>query len=155
MTGVIISLNSPAEFSDSATIFRQRVVVARPPMWAEIDAAFGVSRKRGILFAWGDRIYNPDGVQIPAQLFAHEAVHGVRQEKYGVETWWRDYIGSRPFRFDEELPAHRAEYRYLSEQGNRTHRRAALAGVAAKLAAPLYGNLVTLAEAKRALRGDA
>lgn len=42
------------------------IVKARPPLFEEIAAAFPiVLTHKGIIYAWGDRIYNPDAISIP------------------------------------------------------------------------------------------
>lgn len=133
-----------------------RVVQALPPMFDEIDAAFHV-RGRAVIFAWGDTIYNPAGIAVSAELHAHEVVHGVRQEQHpgNVEGWWRRYIDEPEFRFDEELPAHVAEFKSICDQqrprwhSERNMRRTIAAHVARKLSAPLYGSLISLEDAKR------
>src|SRR4051812_20391167 len=94
-------------------MFKQRIVYDRPPLFEAIDAVFHVAGKP-LLFSWGDRIFNPMRVHISPELMAHEAIHGERQAN--VEAWWANYIMSPQFRFDEELPAHRAEYKSLCEQ---------------------------------------
>lgn len=132
-----------------------RVVQDLPPLFDEIDAVFHV-RGRPILFAWGDKIFNPGAVHVPPELLAHEAVHGERQGS-DVEGWWRRYLSDPAFRLDEELPAHAAEFRSLCEQhrprwqSERNMRRTYAAHVARKLAAPLYGNLITVSAAKQLL----
>jgi len=140
-----------------------RVVHAPPPMFEEIDAAFNV-RGRPVLFAFGDKIYNPAGVNVPPDLMAHEEVHGERQLRLnpfdraaGVLEWWRRYIAEPEFRLAEELPAHVAEFNSLCRQNRakwvseRNMRRTLAAHVARKLAAPLYGRLLAFPDAKKAI----
>jgi hypothetical protein len=133
-----------------------RIVVAEPPMIEEIDAAFHV-RGKPILFAFGDRIYNPGGVYVPPELMAHEFVHGERQG-HQVGEWWRRYIADPAFRLEEEIPAHIAEYRAICARerskwvSERNMRRTAAAHVARKLSAPLYGRLITFEAAKKLLQ---
>lgn len=126
-----------------------RIVHDYPPLFDEIDAVFGV-RGKPVIFAWGDIIYDPGHGDIRPELIAHEAVHGQRQGS-DVVGWWRRYIEDPVFRLAEEVPAHRAEYEHLIESGNRQMRRKALRHVAKRLAAPLYGRLITPVEAKRIL----
>jgi hypothetical protein len=134
-----------------------RVVAARPPLFAEIDAAFHIEGK-GVTFAFGDVIYNPHGANVTPELMAHEKVHGARQGG-DVEGWWRRYIADPQFRFDEELPAHIAEYRAFCANNTagqaRNARRMALHHIAARLASPLYGRLVSYDEARRLIKAAA
>jgi hypothetical protein len=123
----------------------------RPPMWDEIVAAFPRAARPGVIFSWGSTIYYPFPLApLTGALFAHEAVHGARQQQMGIETWWHRYIGDPAFRLEEEIPAHRAEYlAHCHEGARRGPKRAALTAIAKRLASPLYGGLVTLDQAKR------
>ena len=161
-----------------------RVVKACQPNIEEIDAAFQV-RGKPILFAFGEIIYNPMGVDIAPELMAHEAVHGRRQiagegilaafgqydflrqalktnptealKRRAIEDWWHRYINEPAFRLEEEIFAHIAEYAELCRlhgqrwTSRRAMRRTYAAHVARRLAAPLYGNLISQARAKEIL----
>ena len=130
------------------------VVRDYPPLFDEIDAKFRVRGKRGVIFSWGDRIYNPHGVDIPPALMVHEQVHGARQLG-DVEGWWRRYIDDVVFRFNEELLAHQAEYDAMCEAArDRRERRWALKVVANRLAGGLYGSMITKDVARQLLRAD-
>lgn len=135
------------------------VRVAKPPLFDEIDAAFRVDGQR-IYYAWGDTIFDPFGDgYVCEEIRTHEAVHGERQLSYEDETtfagsvfgWWRRYIADPAFRLAEEIPAHRAEYRWYCDRSPngkmRNARRIRLREVATKLSSPLYGNMVTLERA--------
>lgn len=128
----------------------------RPPLFAEIDLKFKVAHRRGVLYTFGNVIYNPDGVHIPAPLIAHEEVHADRQLYYiggGVEAWWQRYLADDSFRLNEELPAHQAEYRAIcQETKDRNQRARALQAIAGRLASSLYGNVIQLRDAQRLVR---
>lgn len=116
-----------------------KIIVAHPPNIEQIDAAFHVKDKHGVLYAWEDTIYNPSNVSIPVWLHQHEEVHGIHQ--FGdVEGWWKKYIEDEEFRYDEELSAHRAE---LHAQCRLTRDRnkhfQLLMRTANRLVAPMYG----------------
>lgn len=131
----------------------QQVVVEKPPLFDEISKAFPMATRGGVIFSFGSKIYNPSGVKISAELIAHEGVHGRRQVAAGVNAWWRNYIDDPKFRFDEELPAHRAEYAaFCSAHQDRNRRAVALNIIARRLCGPLYGNLVTHRQALEAIR---
>ena len=119
---------------------RMEIVKGYPPNIDQITKAFPQSRRPGIIFAYGDKIYVPSGNDLSEHLKVHEAVHGIRQQRLGVELWWNKYIEDRSFRFNEELLAHRAEYAsMIKDTPNRKQRRLALKAVASRLASPLYG----------------
>lgn len=114
-----------------------KIEIAEPPMIEEIDAAFGC-RGQAILYAWGDTIYNPTGFTVPDYLKAHEAVHGQHQNG-SVEAWWRKYIADAEFRYEQELAAHREEFRVQAAKlRDRNARERLLMRTASRLVAPLY-----------------
>lgn len=131
-----------------------KIIVARPPLFGRIDEKFKIAGKP-VIFAFGDVIYNPENVVVPPELVKHEEVHSQRQGDNPL-GWWTRYIDDQRFRFDEELPAHRAEYRaYCSNTDDRERRARALHVVAMKLSAKLYGNMITYGDAKRAIAAEA
>lgn len=131
-----------------------KVVVAPPPMFDEIDAVFHVKGKP-VIFAWGDTIYAPQGGPVSEALQAHEAVHGARQSN-DIEGWWRRYMTDPAFRLAEEIPAHRAEYRWHAAQPNahqavkgfRSRLAFHEADIARRLSGPLYGAMISNARAR-------
>jgi hypothetical protein len=137
-----------------------KVVVDKPPNFEQIVAKFPLAEGK-VLFAWGETIYNPQGIHIPNYLLAHEAIHGMRQlgkiaggDGDPLQTWWTKYIEDEEFRFQEELAAHRVEFAVLSQElRDRNARAKLLMATAARLVAPLYGySNKKLLEAQRALQ---
>ena len=127
---------------------RMKIIIANPPNFEEIDRAFKVAGKP-VFFSYGNRIYNPMGVDIDPSLMAHESVHGERQGS-DPEGWWKQYLVDPRFRFEEELPAHKAEYREFcrlnpTHKGKQDH---ALWQIASRLSGPLYGRLIKYSDAK-------
>ena len=132
---------------------KQTIICDYPPLYEKIAEAFSLYPNDFIIFSWGDRIYNPNRLDIPPQLIAHEAVHGERQGSgQQIVDWWKQYIEDRLFRLTEEIPAHQAEYQYFLKHGNRRERRAALKVTAERLADPLYGRLIKPSDAIAVLR---
>ena len=131
----------------------QEVVHDFPPIYSEIAAVFRIHERRDIIFSFGSCIYNPHGVWIAPEIAVHEAIHGVRQGTgQQVLDWWQRYMESQSFRLTEEIYAHRAEYRWLCENGDRRERRRACKRIANKLASPLYGQMITPGAARKALK---
>ncbi|HWX31235.1 MAG TPA: hypothetical protein VNZ53_27825 [Steroidobacteraceae bacterium] len=117
------------------------ILVERPPNFDQILKAFPDADKPGVIFAYGDFIYNPSGNAIPGPLFAHEAVHQQRQQgpgKMSPEIWWQLYIEDNAFRYREELLAHVAEYKAQTHGLDRNQKHKLLMSTAARLTAPLY-----------------
>jgi hypothetical protein len=131
-----------------------KIVRDFPPNYVAIALAFDL-RGRKPVFAWWDVIFNPHGIEIGPELMAHEALHADRQKRWpgGAEAWWQQYIADPRFRLMEELLAHVAEYRaYLETNGDtRQVRRVVLARLATRIASPLYGNLISVRDAKIAI----
>lgn len=119
------------------------VVIAQPPNLAEIDRVFP-NRGTGVIYAFGDTIYNPSGIKIHRSLFAHEAAHGRRQlntlAENGVELWWRSYLEDPEFRYREEVIGHAAEIVAQSGgQYDRNRNARLLMTTAVRLLAKFYG----------------
>ena len=117
------------------------IITERPPNFEQILAAFPNADKPGVIFAYGEHIYNPSGIIIPPPLREHELVHCERQLNLytsgSPEYWWKQYIDDAEFRYREELLAHVAEYRAQAPK-DRNLRSKLLMVTAARLCAPLY-----------------
>ncbi len=123
-----------------------------PPNYEDICAVFPVVRTiPTIVFCWDHRIYNPNGIDIPLPLLCHEIVH-TKQQNGKPDVWWRLYLSSAKFRFEQELAAHRMEYRMSPGPKHSERKGAALRDIAMKLTSPIYGNVVGFAEAMKLIR---
>lgn len=132
---------------------KQEIIYEFPPIYSEIAAVFRIHERRDVVFSFGPHMYNPYAAHIPDEIVVHEAIHGARQGRGDkVLDWWQRYMEDQAFRLDEEIHAHRAEYRWLLEHGNRQQRRRACKQVSGKLAGPLYGRLTTAKKASRLLK---
>jgi hypothetical protein len=129
-----------------------KVVASRPPNYDEVAAAFGLKGRHGVIFAYGDTIYNPSGIFVTPDLVAHETVHSGQQAREGgPEAWWRRYIDDPAFRLEQEVEAYRAQYRFAAENYGRKQRRDLLAHICRTLAGPLYGRVMTPGQARAAV----
>lgn len=122
-----------------------KILRVYPPNYLDIIKALPwVKGKNGIVYAWGDILYNPSMAHITPWLEAHEGVHGERQ---GAEIlqWWDRYLTDPQWRLEEEIPAHRAEWkRYRKVTGSQAMKTRYLRKIADRLSGPLYGNLIDL-----------
>ncbi len=129
-----------------------------PPNIEEIMAVLPEAKKGAVFFSWGAGvIYNPKRVELSPALIAHETVHGERQGKTdrSIRSWWVRYLADPRFRFNEELLAHRAEYRVFCEYTTDRNIRYRFASALAKrLSSRLYGAVATFSEARRLIRGQ-
>ena len=134
----------------------QEVVCDFPPIYSKLSEVFRLHERRDVVFSFGPKLFNPYGVFVPDEIIAHEAIHGARQGESlnDIHGWWKRYMADPTFRLVEEIHAHRAECQWLLEHNTRRRRRAAIKQVAAKLAAPLYGSLVTPSQARKLLKAE-
>lgn len=139
-----------------------KIIRELPPNIDELDRVFGVRKMletSPVWFAFGDRIYNPNRVDIPPAIMVHELVHCDRQKRLsgGPEMWWKAYVEHPDYRLAEEIPAHQAEYEWWRKKAHTLRRIKGwrspmdyhLAHIAMRLAGPMYGSLVPLSEAKK------
>ena len=129
-----------------------KILVAQPPNFEAVAAVFPEARNRGVIFTWGDTIYNPNGVEISPSLKAHEGVHFSRQtnDPAKIAAWWDTYLVDPEFRISEELPAHRAEFKaFCVHHKDRNHQSQMRRAIAGRFAGPLYGGLMDPAKARR------
>jgi len=128
------------------------IIIDRPPIYDRAAKVFPLQGRE--IFAWEDKIYNPGGFVIPEWLKAHELVHSRQQMDdtghFSAEAWWDRYLVDTEFRFQEELEAHVAEFRsYKQHNRDRNKQLQYKRVVAKKLAAPLYGSMITAFDAMR------
>ena len=124
----------------------------RPPNFDAILTVFPMAAKPGVVFSYGHQIFVPSGKPLPPELIDHEEVHCARQLALGLDLWWEKYLSDVNFRYWEELLAHRAEYQAMLDRApSRPARRMALKVVAQKLSSRLYGGMVSLDQAKKAI----
>lgn len=115
------------------------IKIELPPNFERIQAVFPKASEPGILFAYGEDIYNPSGVSIPYALMRHEYRHCARQWQADPEAWWEKYLTDDAFRYEEELLAHVDEYLAQASGTKDRNARARLEmSTAARLIAPLY-----------------
>lgn len=125
----------------------------RPPNFEQIAARFGRPvYAKGVIFTYGDAIYNPSRVVLTRSLLAHETVHS-RRQKADPAAWWAKYLAVKKFRFEEELIAHQVEYLIAAEGVGRSQRRLHLRQISERLAGKLYGNMTSVETAKQLITG--
>jgi len=102
----------------------------------------------GIVFTYGDTLYNPSGAHIGTDLMRHEETHTVQQEKIGVKDWWKKYLSDSAFRVSQETEAYRNQYdaaKKMIRDKNALYlfRRQ----IATWLSGEMYGNSITFNDA--------
>jgi len=126
------------------------VVNAYPPNLDIIRNAFPIHS--GVIFTYGGKIYSPDSMVISPELHAHEAIH-VKQQGDDPDVWWDKYIIDVEWRLEQEIEAHRAEWKYvLRNIKNREVRAKYLSVIAARLSGKLYGNMLPYPDAVKKIK---
>lgn len=122
-----------------------------PPNIDQIRKVLPVTKRN--IFAFGNRIYSPSSKTLPEWLIEHEKVHFAQQEDYGVRKWWTRFLKDPEFRLSQELPAHRREYQaFCQRYADRNMRSMYLQEIGRRLAAPMYGSIITAREAVKEIR---
>ncbi len=127
------------------------ILIEQPPILDKILKA-GMKPQKTTIFAYKGKIYNPSGVDIPADILVHEEVHLKRQE--GAEDDWYDkYLTDKEFRLNEEILAFREQYKFYCEMvRDRNLRARYLHSLAKNLSSEVYGGIIKLDEAINKLK---
>lgn len=131
-----------------------KILIENPPNIAAITEAFpDAVKSRSVIFAYGEDIYNPFDLPVGPQNVAHEQVHFIQMREIGgAEKWWKRYIKDPAFRVQQEIPAYRAEYRYIKDHTNDRERIArASRQMASALSGPNYGRCMSFNDALLAI----
>ncbi len=115
-----------------------------PPNIEKIRAVFPLHK--GIIFTYGDTLYNPDKGNIDEALIKHEETH-TRQQGDNPDEWWEKYFVDIDFRASQEIEAYRNQYQYAVENYSRPMRRALLKQISKDLSSAMYGNIISKEEA--------
>ena len=112
----------------------------RPPNYDQVVAVFPLAANPGVLFAFGEDIFNPSKVNIPKWIIAHEYKHCARQFLTTPDIWWDEYLTDQSFRYHEELLAHAAEFQEAKSMAKRDRNVYAklFDRTARRVIAPLY-----------------
>lgn len=121
-----------------------KIVIGWPPNIKKIKKI--LTPAEGMVFTYGDTIYNPSGAYVADHLQIHEQVHMAQQKK--PETWWNKYLIDPRFRLEQELEAYRAQYKFAEKAiKDRNQRARFLHAIASDLASKSYGGIISYLEA--------
>lgn len=132
-----------------------KVSTEKPPIWEEASKAFNLDPGRATFFTYGDTIYNPANYPLSADLIRHEETHGEQQEHHPdvAAIWWKRYLQDPEFRLDQETEAYAEQYKFYCQQEKRRDMRARyLFEIAGHLSSPMYGSIISRAQAMRRIR---
>lgn len=123
-----------------------------PPNYEEICSVIpAVRHQKGIVFTYGDTIYNPDKQMIEDHLECHEETHEKQQAKIGIDEWWKKYLEDPKFRLEQEVEAYRAQYKMVSKVYGRASATELVKSIAKDLSGAMYGNILKYKEARKAI----
>lgn len=140
-----------------------KVTTEKPPNFDAVVKHFSLTpdQTKSIVFTYGDTIYNAPDHGIADHLLVHETEH-VRQQanlatkilgkNSGAKAWWKQVLGDPVFRYEQELEAYQAQYKYFCSKVKDRNTRTRFAwSLATDLAGPMYGKCVTHSVAFRAI----
>ena len=125
----------------------------RPPQWIlnAVQDLFNVEWESGVVFTYGDLITTFHG-KMREDLMHHEPVHSRQQKEFGgAEQWWEEYLVNKEFRFEQELEAYRAQYKWIMQNEKQRQWFKYLEAYANDLSGDMYGNLITKSNAMKAI----
>lgn len=125
------------------------IVEGLPPNIELIKTRFPVNGYT--VYAYGDKIYSPQGKDLRPDLIYHENVHR-KQQAGDPEGWWARYLTDIEFRLEQELEAYYEQWQWIKEHTNDKIGKQALGDFARQLASPLYQFEVTPHEAETMIR---
>lgn len=127
-----------------------KILSEYPPIYDDVIATFpDVAKMPNAIFTFGSFIYNPSGVHLPRYIIEHEQVHETQQRRIGPIVWWKKYLRDAEFRLSQELPAYQTEYKaFCKEFADRNARASFLQFQSAMLSSSMYGNLLSIDEAR-------
>lgn len=130
-----------------------KILYEYPPNIEAIKQRFEVPYEA--VFTYGDTLYVPHGGTIDKALMVHEETHMRQQKTIGKEVWWDWYLGSKDFRLSQEVEAYQNQYREQKKHiKDRNELNRYLQRLAQDLSSPMYGKIMTLTEARQAIRSD-
>lgn len=126
-----------------------KIVHDYPPIIDRIREKFAITETT--VFTWGDTVFVPSGNRLGDDVEAHEMIHEQQQAGDPI-TWWDKYLEDPEFRFNQELAAYRAQWKYFSKGKGREQTFRFLNRIASDLSGKIYGNCVDFDKAKKLIK---
>lgn len=133
-----------------------KISISKPPIYDECVKVFDFGQ--GTVFTYGDVLYNPDNIDIPDHLMAHEECHAEQQvhNEIAAKLWWQKYLADEKFRIDQEVEAYGAQYKFICNKiKDKNSRYINLHIMADYLSSPMYGSAISYTDAIRRIRMEA
>lgn len=130
-----------------------KIIFEYPPNIAKIREFFDIKDK-GVVFAYGDILYVPNGGEIEKHLLIHEETHEKQMRGWDPKVWWDKYLTDKGFRLSQEVEACRNQFKYIkSRYKDKDLLSRVLAEMAENLSGRVYGYMVSFKKAKRLIKG--
>lgn len=126
-----------------------KIVKSNPPNYDKIAKKFDLTES--VVFTYGDKLYVPNGEEIPLHLMVHEEVHE-EQQGDDPEAWWDRYLEDPDFRLQQEVEAYRKQYKVVRKITTKKQATDFLNRVAKDLSGKIYGNVVDYKTARQLIR---
>lgn len=124
-------------------------VLCAEQIWKEAGIRPTPQQIDALVITYHDGIYAKD--PLPDDLMVHEMVHFERQgsgeDQAKADEFIKEYARNPVFRFNEELIAFRAQYKYLRKHHSRTDAYREANRFARELSSAIYGNICTFSQA--------
>lgn len=131
-----------------------KILIEKPPIYEKAKEIFDVEQN-GVLFTYGDTIYNPSNTSVDKFLIAHEETHMRQQLTHpgGPEAWWADYIADVQFRAEQEVEAYGNQYKIFCEKNiDRNSRSVYLHEISRILSSGLYAGMMGYSHARSVIK---
>lgn len=130
------------------------IVIDTPPIYETLCAWLG-ARPKGVVFTYADKIYNPEGFDIPGEIIEHEVIH-MHQQNFSEDEaalWWGKWLRDDDFRIDQEAGAYARQYNVVCRyRKDKNYQSRYLLNLAHTLSGPLYGRSITTPDAIKLLK---
>lgn len=130
-----------------------KIVIDFPPNYKAIDDRFHIHNNL-VVFAYGDKIFNPKGLNLQDHIVAHEETHGRQHAAYpgGPEAWWNRYLIDNRFLLSQEVEAYATQFKFVRDKYGRQTARDILKKISHDLSSSIYGHIVSFDEAKSLIK---
>jgi hypothetical protein len=130
----------------------------KPPIWEKVTKQFNIPPEKVVFYTYGNICYSPSGTEPPADLIRHEETHSDQQghDRAGAEKWWNQYLHDADFRVEQEAEAYAEQFKFLKRiHTDRNTQTKVLHGLATLLAAPMYGDAISVSDAMSKIKSYA
>lgn len=131
-----------------------QIKIEKPPIYDAI-LQHGMRPHHGVVYTYGDTLYNPSNAEIAQHIIEHEEVHS-KQQGEDPDTWWGRYLVDQYFRINQEAEAYGHQYKFIcGYQKDRNKRVRILHDLSNHLSGPIYGDVIGYNAAMRMIKEEA